>query len=757
MSGNDMMLDDLLGDFLDESAQIIERLNENLLTLDRWASEHQHGGSVCDPDLLNETFRAAHSLKGLSAMLGLSEINCLTHHIENVLDAARNQQLKVVPQVVQVVFHAVDRVGDMVARLSDPTAEPVDYSHSLEMIDQLLKDSQAASAPATQAAMDHLFTQQLHAGPEASIADTNTLAGVQDETNIPAKSLDMFIDEAEGSLDHFSEALLKIALGVVVQPDDLVLATHRIYASAALIGLHRIAKLAQVMEDLLQWLRDSATPLAAQHAHVLLPCADALRAYVAELKTAGASAGAEFPALVQTLIALRSACEAAVAESPSVTHPNSPLGKEDCASTSKGDSGKPSETLRVDIERLDQLMSLASELLINRSRFERIGAGLRTAMELNGDNELPRLSQAHTALDDLAEAVDQLGLVADGIQRSVMETRLVPVGPFFNRFKRVLRDVTRTNGKEIELDIRGAKTKLDKRIIDELGDPLIHMVRNSADHGIESPADRIAKGKPRHGTLALKAFHRGNSIFIQISDDGKGLDAQRIRNKAVEKRIITAADAERLTRQQVFQLIWEPGFSTAEKVTEISGRGMGMDIVRSKIEQLGGAVELTSEPGEGTVFTIKLPLTLAILPSLLSQRHDEVFAFPLESVLEIVEVQAESITTVHSMATVTVRGRIISVLELCELPTWQTQIPIRPHSGTVQLVVLSHQGREIGLIVDQLIGEEDLVIKSSAENLLNRPGLNGVSILGDGRAAFLVDPAALMDHAAGVPQPAVAH
>lgn len=324
-----------------------------------------------------------------------------------------------------------------------------------------------------------------------------------------------------------------------------------------------------------------------------------------------------------------------------------------------------------------------------------------------------------------------------------MDTRMVPVGPLFNRFKRVIRDITRGNGKDIRLIIRGEKTELDKRMIDELGDPLIHMVRNSADHGVEPPEVREAAGKPRQGEVTLDAFHRGNSIVIQVIDDGKGLAPEVIRNKAIEKGIVSEADAEKLTTHQTYQLIWEPGFSTAEKVTEISGRGMGMDIVRSKIEELSGQVELDSTPGVGTTFTIKLPLTLAILPSLMAKIDHDVFALPIESVVEIMSVPASDFSTVHGLRTANVRGRVISVVGLNDVFSWNREPNCRENTvaktSDETLVILSSEGSELGLCVDELLGEEDVVIKSMAENYRNVEGIAGASILGDGSVALILD------------------
>jgi two-component system chemotaxis sensor kinase CheA len=460
------------------------------------------------------------------------------------------------------------------------------------------------------------------------------------------------------------------------------------------------------------------------------------------------------------------------------------------------DNSKPTETLRVDIDRLDQLMNLAGQLVINKARFSQIGDSIKgllpnkhasqsfdkvfstlgkmSSLDIETDDrqsvqaemeslrsqarrvqaeleavqrEIKSFASVHAQVNELFEAIHQLDRVSDGIQQSVMDTRMVPIGPLFARFKRVIRDITRTNGKQIQLILNGEKTELDKRMIDELGDPLIHMVRNSADHGIELPEVREAAGKPRQGTVTLNAFHRGNSIIIQVTDDGKGLDPDRILRKALDKGIITEADTERMTPHQIYQLIWEPGLSTAEKVTEVSGRGMGMDIVKSKIEDINGTVDLDSVPGQSTTLTIKLPLTLAILPSLMVEIEHDIFAMPMESVAEIVSVGKTDLTTVHGQWTARVRGRVISVVRLSEVFTWNQGAGAADHDDEdeVTLVIVGEAGHEIGLAVDRVVGEEDVVIKSMAENYKNVPGVAGASILGDGRVSLILDIVALVD------------
>ncbi len=471
-----------------------------------------------------------------------------------------------------------------------------------------------------------------------------------------------------------------------------------------------------------------------------------------------------------------------------------------------GSSGpQVNETLRVDIERLDELMNLTGELVIQRARLNQLVENLRTKMAGSSFFQLTRwlkeflgrataggatsagdflgVGSNHSKTlwriveqleaeqrewlalralsNELRVSVHQLDRITDRLQQTVMNTRMVPIGPLLHRFKRVVRDLVRNSGKQIRLVILGEKTELDKRMIDELADPLIHLVRNAADHGIELPEERLRLGKPAEGTIVLEACHKGNAIIIRVSDDGRGLDAEKIRRKAVEKGLLSPTEAERLSLEETYQLIWRPGLSTAEKVTEVSGRGMGMDIVKAKIESLNGTVELQTELGRGTTFTIKLPLTLAILPSLLVRVADNTFALPVDTIVEIVQLGKEQIATVQGMATAVVRGRVIPICHLQELFVWNTGLlkevpqssalssPRGEDAHKVTLVILGDRQREIALEVDYVIGEEDLVIKSLADNYRTIAGLTGASILGDGSVALILDVAALVDMACG--------
>ncbi len=993
----DEMFEALLGDFLDESGQHLDRLNENLLLLDEGIREQGEQGPACDIEVLNEMFRAAHSLKGLSAMLGLTDINQLTHKVENVFDAARNGQLVIDRGVIDLMFRAVDRLSAMVDALRESPEEPIDAEAEIHDIAELLRragceKTQSSQSDAEKALADlqraEAAVAEAMGDASPSSAETTSVsastpapptersarteaeqlfAEVRDDGDIDPQYVAILADELDQGIDTLTETLLRVEGGGAKEDLESLLCTaHRIKGSSAAVGYQRAAKLAHLMEDLLQEMRDASKPLLPDVNDVLLRCTDALRQFAASLRGNGAESP-DFVEAAARLIALRrplrsgdaahseesslpqtlgipeawvqavaeAACDApavagivrfqadvplpglkgsliheklchlgkvcrfapdpdkldqlekldavqfgvitdqpleaieravrvggvlhvllrpvrvSVTEGSSATletpampcqtvakpesaairqdadgekrapvvrqtgnesrsqKPSTAAGARPAAQTSGHDSAaaaeknlrtdangktkpndaaKTGETLRVDIERLDDLMNLAGQLVISRARFFELGdklkarvGDMRAVQLLRGiqdtlarvlsrndrraaglgevdahlrriekdlqvlHEEMSSLLEIRAAVHQLSEAIHQFDRITGDLQRSVMQTRMVPIGPLFQRFKRVVRDVTRANGKTIQLVIRGEKTELDKRMIDELGDPLIHLVRNSADHGIEPPEERKKLGKPMVGTITLDAYQRGNSIVIEVIDDGKGLDADRILRKAIDRGLVSQGDAEKLSRQEIYPMIFLPGLSTAEKVTEVSGRGMGMDIVKSKIEELSGVIELDSTPGVGTKISIRLPLTLAILPSLLVEIGAEVYAMPIEVVREIVCARRENILTVHGLRTARIRQRVISLVELDELfRGLGSRRDVGQDAAETTLVVLGDQNHELGLVVDRVLGEQDVVIKSVAENYQNVPGIAGASILGNGRVSLILDVGALM-------------
>ena len=933
---DDEFMATMLGDFLDESQEYLSRLNENLLVLDELVNDSE--GSSVDPDTLNEMFRDAHSLKGLSAMLQLDDINRLTHRIENVFDAARGDELELTPAVIDIIFDAFDKLTHMIDRLKDPGVEEVEYEQVVVAIGDLL-DAECNATPCAEDADGASpetgdFSRVESDGVEgedcavemvepSDSCETSTdavddqLLSIVDDESISERYLSLFIGEACETLDSLTELLVAENVEDVT---PLLVMCHRLKGAAASIGLRRCAALAHSMEDLLQQVGDEKEVLVPELVDALLSCVDALRGFVQALKSTAArevdgqllaeahqilrSASrvdkgctraahtdvakaaavrsnaaatplrltaeerrqiedgrpANQPAIAGLLgldsdlplvgIKARLICDrlasfgqlfaVAPAEEeleslPTVSRlvfglatgrprdeiataldvdgvtdivledlagassPEATVRKARCEEpassqavrkpSERGSGDRPVETVRVDIDRLDQLMNLTGQLVISRARFSQLCeqlkelatrkqslvslSALRSRLEaMSSDlqeesfevhtlrthisnmqrdfeairSDVEQLLRSRPIVNDLGEAVHQMSRVTDGIQKSVMDTRMVPVGPLFSRFKRVVRDITRNNGKSIRLVIRGEKTELDKRMIDELSDPLIHMVRNSADHGIESPEDREARGKSGQGTITLDAFHRGNQIRIRVADDGRGLDADKLRAKAIERGIVTAADAQRLSDSQAFKLIWEPGFSTAEKITEVSGRGMGMDIVRSKIERLNGTIEIESEFGVGTTISIILPLTMAILPSLLTVIREDVFAIPIESVVEIVRIGREDLSTVRGVKTARVRGRIVPFVELDRLLHWHAGPRCKaPLENEWTLVIVGAGSEEIGLAVQDVLGEEDIVIKSLSENYRDIEGIAGASILGNGRVSLILDVPTIID------------
>jgi len=374
--------------------------------------------------------------------------------------------------------------------------------------------------------------------------------------------------------------------------------------------------------------------------------------------------------------------------------------------------------------------------------------------ELDGlDGQSTLWSEGHQRFSEIAEAIDQLTRVSKNLQRDVLNTRMVPIGPLFNRFKRVVRDLSVERGKQVQLEIRGEKTELDKRMIDALGDPLLHLVRNSIDHGIESPEIRRDAKKPEAGTIVLEAAHRGNNVLITVRDDGAGINVDRIRERVMEQGLATEGQLREMSELQIIDHIWRPGFSTAKQITDVSGRGVGMDIVRNSIATLSGTIDVATSRGLGTTFTIRVPLTLAIIHSLLIRFRNDCFSIPIDDVRVIVSVPPDKIHAVQRHSTIEVRGELIPLVRMDGIFDWSGASP-SPNEGRLaqngarrmtNVVVLQSRGRTLGLCVDDLIGRGDVVIKPLSDNFVPVRGLSGASIMGDGAVCLMLDSIALIE------------
>jgi len=397
------------------------------------------------------------------------------------------------------------------------------------------------------------------------------------------------------------------------------------------------------------------------------------------------------------------------------------------------------QTIRVDIERLDLLLNLVGELVINRTRISDIAVTLGRQLDsaARSDGDLATLAK------DLSESSALLARTTNEIQESIMKVRMVPIGQVFDRFPRMVRDLAKARGKDIHLEIAGAETDLDKTIVDEVGEPLMHLVRNCVDHGIEPPDVREASGKPRHGTIKMNAYHEGNQVIIEISDDGGGIDLQRVRNKAIRMGVI--AESDRLSDPEIVQLIFTPGFSTADAVTDVSGRGVGMDVVKKNILRLKGVFDVDSVPGEGTTFTMKLPLTLAIIQALLVNVADELYSIPLDSVIESQRIDASDVRTVHGGEVITLRGQVVPLIRIAEF--FRLDAPRDPDK--VMIVIVGLQGRQVGLVVDSFQGEQEIVIKPLSDVIGRIAGISGATILGNGSISLIIDVHSLVAAARG--------
>jgi two-component system chemotaxis sensor kinase CheA len=757
----------LMPTYLDEVDEQVAALNDTLLRLEQ---------APDDEKALRDAFRLIHTVKGSSTMMGLDQVKDLTHHLETFFDQLRGRKRALDRPLLDLCFRSLDALRDYHHDLRASGRSAVDLSGLTQSALELLQ------RPATPAAAD---VGEAPSAPPATPEPTPDLPpGAVHLTLMFEAGLPWPDMKAKLVLNRLATKGRILATRPPVdkleEAPSLAQFGVWILADCDLSELHALADVDGVTEIQVESARGPVAPSVPP-------------------------APAPQPTPVAAPAEPEPAAPIIAAEPPPATAPRPAE-----APAAEPRTARVAETVRVDADRLDQLMNLAGELVINKSRFFEIARGLdelfrasnaqvlatdtrdrleslaRELGSLDGrgragdgsaerwasqcrrlcenfraiEGELDLIRRGRERLASMAEAIDHLSRVSDGLQRGVLETRMVPIGPLFDRFQRVVRDLRVSSGKEVALRIAGEKTELDKRMIDELGDPLIHLVRNAVDHGLEPPDQRESAGKPRAGTVALAASHRGNSVVITVGDDGRGIDCERVRRKAVARGLISEPESRRLPDREVIQFIWHPGLSTAETVTDISGRGVGMDIVKSRIEGLNGSVDVRSEPGQGTTFTVRLPLTLAIMSVLLARVGEETYAIPLDHLDEIVEVGPGQVHRVQGRRSIEIRGRIISLIALdhilrdgaAERPTFGGMA--EEAGGKRTVVVVSNGEATLGLIVEELLGMQEAVLKSLEQNFRPVPGLSGASILGDGRVSLILDIDALIEmaaHEAGQP------
>ncbi len=635
-------LQEILEDFLVEAFELLEQMDQDLVELEN---------NPEDLELLNSIFRVAHTVKGSSSFLNFDILTELTHHMEDVLNKARRDELKITPDVMDVILESVDM---MKALLEGIQASGVDTECGIEIAPVVARLDAISKGESPQ---------------EVSVAESTNEATSQESESTPEE-----VPQAE----EISASLEEDATDYAEMSDEEV-----------------EAEIQRLLQEKLEEKEAKKAAKAKESSNV-----------PTELAT---------PA--QESVATPAPTPTAKKESP----------KQD--STKKAPSA-PEQTIRVEVKRLDHLMNLIGELVLSKNRLLKIY------------DDVEERYEGEKFLEELNQVVSAVSLVTTDLQIAVMKTRMLPVSKVFNRFPRLVRDLSRDLNKDIELVMSGEETELDKSIVEEIGDPLVHMIRNSCDHGVEAPEVRTAAGKPAKGTVNLKAYNEGNQIVIEIKDDGAGMDPDFLKMKALEKEVISDREAGNMSDKEAYGLIFRPGFSTAAKVTGVSGRGVGMDVVKTNIEKLNGIIDIDSQLGKGSTFKLKIPLTLAIMQALLVSTQEEYFAIPLSSVLETVRVSMDEIYTIEGKNVLKLRDEVLSLVRLSDLFGVDEVFDNGEHA---YVVVIGLAESKLGIVVDGLVGQEEIVIKSMGDYLKGIEGIAGATIRGDGGVTLITDVAAMMN------------
>ncbi|SFH74594.1 chemotaxis protein CheA [Planctomicrobium piriforme] len=747
-------LDEYRQVYLDETDEELESLVQALLTLEE---DPQNGNA------LNEAFRLLHTMKGTSGLMGYLGVSELTHQLESRFEKIRSHEETLTRELMNLVLKATDFLRTFIEELRKG-GNPSDDASAL--IEELNRLGQAPAAVST--------------APAKSVPSpsTRTLGGafrVRVKFIAGLQLADLKARLILARLANLGEVIgSEPSIEDVTSLDDLTQFTILFSSDRDAAEIRKIASVdgvesIEILPGLMEMAVEERRPPAVEISQDSFSPPAVMESIVTPAPQTDAEITPDLPPEAET--ARRAAAE----------------------------------TVRVEVHRLDRLMNLTGELLVTNAHFAQLTQEMlplfkrgsfnskvkdlsdRLRQRLSGlpgqggsrgptdllaefaeDLDLlerltVRWEEGRSRFTQIAETVDQLSRVSNNLQKRVLDTRMVPVGPLFNRFKRVVRDLAAERDKQVQLVIRGERTELDKRMIDELGDPLLHLMRNSIDHGLETSSERQRLGKPEVGTIVLEAAHRGNNVFIQISDDGAGLNIAKIRQRILERGLLSSAELETYSESQIVDFIWRPGFSTAKQITDISGRGVGMDIVKNRISELSGSIEVRTEAQRGTTFSIRLPLTLAIIRSLMIRFHEGIYSIPLDDVREIVFMPWDRIHTVHHRQTIEVRGQFIPLARMDTIFTWNDLSATSQATGPtatlaaetnsapthgVNVVILQSSGRTLGLCVDELLGGANIVIKSLTENFKNIFGLSGASVKGDGTVCLMLDTAAIFELAA---------
>ncbi len=670
--------------FIEESKEHLQNMNTSLLALEQDLEES---------NLINEIFRSAHTLKGMAGTMGFNNMNTLTHDMENVLSEIRNGNIEVNEEILDILFQCLDKLEENVDFIIDNSVESDETNEALidELNSILKKESGVKSS-----------------------------GGKAEE--VKADDKDQKIDVGSGNKEKYSSIVLDEYEKTLIKKGKK--GGFSVYGITIYIDKKCVLKSARTF-ILMKEIEDMGSVVKA------VPTVRELEDEKFEFDfTVIILSENDKDIIKQKLNNISEVEEIFIGEikveddevlvKPKKEKTTSKSQKATAKKSSKDSkSKKPSRpvanrTVRVDIERLDTLMNLVSELIIVKN-------GLETA--------------ENSSKGDFHEKIEFLERITTNLHDAVMKVRMVPIERVFNRFPRLIRDLSKNLNKEIELHMSGEETELDRTVIDEIGDPLVHLIRNAGDHGLETPNERIKKGKDPVGNVYLNAYQNGNNVMIEVGEDGRGIDLDKVVRKAVEKGTITEERAETITKEEIVDLLFKPSFSTADKISDVSGRGVGLDVVKTKIESLGGSIEVITEKDIGSTFKIKLPLTLAIIQGLMVGIGDEKYAIPISTIRNIEQIDVSSIERVQSKDVIHLRGSVIPIVR----PYEKLGLPEPEHKDMVTIVIVNKGEKPYGIVVDSLIGQQEIVIKSIGKYLSYVKVIAGATILGDGEVALILD------------------
>jgi two-component system chemotaxis sensor kinase CheA len=652
--------------FLEESKENLDNLNKCLLELEK---------DTKSSAALNEIFRVAHTLKGMSSTMGFHNLANLTHHMENVLSDLKEGILTINGKLIDTLFQCLDRVQMIIEQIEKQGNEKTDNNDLIRVL------------------------ESIKSNPQATFAREQLTSNMQNNENDPMPE-DFTFNQYD--ITVIEEAINKnykvYNAKITVEPGCLMKSVRVFMVFKVVEEDGEIIKTIPSAQDLDEGKFDD------NFAILIIT-----RASLNQLEQRIRSISEITEVIIQEI----NINDLGILKKQNIkSNPNIPNNSPDDLATYNHNI---KHTVRVDIDRLDNLMNLVGELVMHKGRLEQIGLSHQ--------------------ISELNETIEQISRVSTDLQAIVMKVRMVPVEQVFNRFPRMVRDLAHNLNKEVDFLIEGKDTELDRTVIDEIGDPLVHLLRNAIDHGLELPQERINRGKEPTGKVILRARHEGNNVFIEVEDDGAGVDTIRVMEKAVEKGMLTPREGEELTREEIIDLLFTPGFSTAQSVTSVSGRGVGLDAVKAKIESLSGEIFINSREGQGTQFRIKLPLTLAIIQALMVAVQDEIYAIPLSSVNETTMITAKDIKIVQNQEVIVLRGSVLPLFRLGQL----LGTPGEDTAEEMYVVIVRKMEQQIGLVVDSLIGQQEIVIKSLGRLLAGIPGLAGAIVSGDGNVRLILD------------------